>query len=98
MGPKGCPETSITHYQSTVRKIPVERRARYLSRYSGSLRAGRVRGWNLGRRGDFPHTSRPALGPKQPPVQGIPRLFPGEQAAGAPKSSAEAKEIEELYI
>jgi len=32
---------------------------------------------------DFPHLSRPALGPAQPPVQWIPGLSRGERTAGA---------------
>jgi len=32
---------------------------------------------------DIPHTSRPTVGPTQPPVQWMPVLFPGGKVAGA---------------
>jgi len=52
---------------------------------------------------DFPHLSRPALGPTQPPTQWAPGLFPGGKATVAwswpsTQSSAEVKGRVQLYL
>jgi len=58
--------------------------------------------WGGGGR-DFPHQSKRALWPTQPPIQRVPGLFPGGKAAEAWRwppttSSAKAKERVELYL
>jgi hypothetical protein len=60
----------------------------YLSRYSDELRAGWSRNFgsipDKGKRILFFMVSRPALGPKNPPVQWVPGdSFPGGKAAEA---------------
>jgi hypothetical protein len=42
-----------------------------------------VPGSNPGGGRDFPHQSRPVVGPSRPPIQWIPGLFPEGKAAGA---------------
>jgi len=51
---------------------------------------------------DFPHSSRPALLPTQPPIQWVPVLSrglkrPGRDVDHPPTSSAEVKERVDLY-
>jgi hypothetical protein len=74
-----------------------------LRQYSDSLRDWTVRGSNAGGR-EFPHPSRPALGPTQPPIQWVPGLLPRGQSGRDvaltthPPSSAEVEARAELYI
>jgi len=61
----------------------------------------RIEFWWGGR--DFPHPSRPAPGPTQPPIQWVPGLSRGGKAAGAWRwppitSSAKIKERVGLYL
>jgi hypothetical protein len=59
--------------------------------------------WIVSRWGrDFPHPSRPALGPTQSPIQWLPGLpgvkRPGRGVYHPPSSSARVKEGVELYL
>jgi hypothetical protein len=69
---------------------------------SKSLQTGRS-GTECWRGRDFPHPSRPALGPTQPHIKWAPSLFPRGKAAGVWRwpptpSSAEVKERVEQHL
>jgi hypothetical protein len=71
----------------------------YLNRYSDALRPGRSGDRILLGGPDFPHPSRPALRPTQPPIQCKPGLSTGGKALTTqPPSSADVKERVELYL
>ena len=91
---------SSTHFQDV---FSPKRGLGFRSRYSDSLRTGMVQRSNPGGGRDFPHPSRPALGPTQPPTQWLPGVTaevkrPGSGVDHPPPSRAEVKERVELYI
>ena len=83
--------------------IPICTGPGLLSRYSNSPRAG-LSGDRISLEGrDFPHPSRPALGPTQPPTQWVPGCSWGIKWQGRgvdhlPAPNAEVKERVELYL
>jgi hypothetical protein len=90
--------------QSQIVKVPrLNQEPRWRSRYSDWLRAGRRRGQSSspGRVKSFlfSTSSRPAMGPTQPPIQGVPVNLspgvkrPGRKANHSPPTSAEVKKI-----
>ena len=94
----------------TLSSAEVNDRVLHLYSLTGDSSVGTATGYSLEGPGieslswrDFPHLSRPALGPTQPPLQWIPVLFRGGKAAEAWRwpttpSSAEVKEREQLYL
>jgi hypothetical protein len=75
----------------------------YGSWYSDWLRAGQPRSWSSSpdkvKNFLFSMSSRPALGPTQPPIQWVPRALslgvkrPGSEADHSPPASAEVKKM-----
>ena len=92
----------MSNYASYLTLSICERVPGWCSRYSDCYELddeGIEFRWGRG----FPHPSRPALGPTQPPVQWYPFTFPGVNWPGRgvnhpPTSTAEVKEGVELYL
>jgi len=96
--------STVTSLQSSKSTYTAVTGPRQLSRYSDSPRGVGRSGVRIPVGRYFPHLSKPALGPTQPPVQWVPGLLPGGGAAiGAwcwtpTPSRAEVKEREELRL
>ena len=81
------------HILYSVRKIRVLNQFTttfHVTNVARDSSVGKTTRYELGSRGiefrwgrDFPHLSRPALGPTQPPTKWVPGLLPGTKEAGS---------------
>ena len=98
----GCSSGCLRALQSQRRSVIAQEASDFRHHHSViySLVYGIESRWGR----DFPHMSRPAMGPTQPPIQWIPGIFPWVKRSGRgvdphpPLSGSEVKESVELYL